>query len=122
VGQNWERLSPAVDVLLPMVYPSHYPAGAFGIEKPNADPYAIVKTALDTARTRDWTINQRRPERVRPWLQAFTLGKPAYGAEEIRAQKRAVYDAGYNGWVLWHPGSNYDLFAAALEPKSSRPR
>ncbi len=117
VGQNWERLSPVVDVMLPMVYPSHYPNGAFGIARPNADPYAIVKHALDTARVRDWTINQRRPERVRAWLQAFTLGKPAYGAAEILAQKKAVYDAGYNGWILWHPGSNYELFAAALEKK-----
>jgi hypothetical protein len=123
VGQNWERLSAVVDVILPMVYPSHYPRGFYGLPVPNADPYAIVKMSLDTARARDWTISERRPEHVRPWLQAFTLGKPAYGAEEVKAQMRAVYEAGYNGWVLWHPGSNYDLFAAALAPKdSSRPR
>jgi hypothetical protein len=121
IGQNWERLSPTVDVMLPMIYPSHYPNGAFGIARPNAEPYAIVKHALDTARVRDWTINQRRPERVRAWLQAFTLGRPAYGAAEVLAQKKAVYDAGYNGWILWHPGSNYDLFAAALAPRAERP-
>ena len=80
-----------------------------------------MKHALDTARVRDWTINQRRPERVRAWLQAFTLGRPAYGAAELLAQKQAVYDAGYRGWVLWHPGSNYELFAAALAPRAERP-
>jgi hypothetical protein len=26
-----------------------------------------------------------------------------------------VYDSGYDGWVLWHPGSNYDVFVPALE-------
>jgi len=118
VGQNWERLSPVVDVILPMVYPSHYPRGFYRIASPNADPYSIVKMSLDTARVRDWTINQRKAEHVRAWLQAFTLGKPAYGSTEVLAQKKAVYDAGYKGWILWHPGSNYDLFAAALEPKA----
>lgn len=121
VGQNWERLSPLVDVILPMVYPSHYPRGSLGIEHPNADPYAIVKIALDTARARDLALGLKQPERVRAWLQAFTLGKPMYGVEELKAQKRAVYDAGYGGWVLWNPGSNYDLFAGALEPKKPAP-
>jgi hypothetical protein len=121
VGQNWEKLSSAVDIMLPMVYPSHYPSGAFGVPWPNRDPYTIVKAALDTARTRDDARGLTRAEHVRPWLQAFSLGKPAYGPEELLAQKKAVYDAGYRGWVLWHPGSNYDVFAAALEPRSVRP-
>lgn len=121
VGQNWERLSPVLDVILPMVYPSHYPKGILGIEHPNADPYGIVKIALDTARARDHALGLKQPEHVRPWLQAFTLGRPPYGVEEVKAQKRAVYDAGYSGWVLWNPGSNYDLFAGALAPRAERP-
>ena len=27
IGQEWEKVSPAVDVVLPMTYPSHYPRG-----------------------------------------------------------------------------------------------
>ena len=57
----------------------------------------------------------RNCERVRPWLQAFSLGKPTYGAEQIRQQKQAIYDAGYDGWVLWSPGSHFDPFVPALE-------
>jgi hypothetical protein len=121
VGQNWEKLSPVVDVILPMVYPSHYPRGFYGLPHPNGDPYTIVKMSIDTASVRDHALGINRAEHVRPWLQAFTLGRPAYGAAEVLAQKKAVYDAGYRGWVLWHPGSNYDLFAAALEPRSARP-
>jgi len=44
---------------------------------------------------------------VRPWIQAFSLGKPPYGPAEIEEQKRGIYDAGYDGWVLWHPGSKF---------------
>ena len=54
-------------------------------------------------------------EHVRPYLQAFTLGAPEYGAEQLRQQKRAVYDAGYDGWVLWNPGSKYEPYLDALE-------
>ncbi|MBM3907494.1 MAG: putative glycoside hydrolase [Gemmatimonadetes bacterium] len=115
IGQQWEVLSPRVDVMLPMVYPSHYPRGAFGVARPNAEPYKIIFAAINRARERDEKLGIRSPEHVRAWLQAFSLGQPPYGAEEVRAQKRAVYDAGYDGWVLWHPGSKYEAFVPALE-------
>ena len=114
VGQQWEHLARVTDVLLPMVYPSHYPRGAFGLPRPNAEPYKVVHAALARARERDLKLGLAG-ERVRPWLQAFTLGRPPYGPAEIRAQKQAVYDAGYDGWVLWNPGSKYEPVLSALE-------
>jgi hypothetical protein len=114
VGQNWEKISPNVDVVLPMVYPSHYPHGSFGLDHPNAEPYKVIRTALDTAKARDGRMKILDAEHVRPWLQAFTLGAPKYGPEQIEAQKKAAYDAGYQGWVLWSPGSYYDAFVPAL--------
>jgi hypothetical protein len=115
VGQWWEKLAPVTDVLLPMTYPSHYPPGSFGIPRPNAEPYKVVRTAIDTARVRDEKLGITAEEHVRPWIQAFTLGKPAYGPEQIRQQKQAIYDAGYDGWVLWSAGSKFDPFIPALE-------
>jgi hypothetical protein len=117
VGQDWEQISPSVDVVLPMVYPSHYPHGSFGIAVPNAEPERTVFIAITSARQRDEKLGVKTPEHVRPWLQAFTLGKPEYGPEQIEAQKKAVYDAGYDGWVLWNPGSRYDEIRSALAPK-----
>ncbi|MBI3568570.1 MAG: putative glycoside hydrolase [Gemmatimonadetes bacterium] len=114
VGQRWELLSPVADVLLPMVYPSHYPPGSFGIKRPNAEPYRTVNIAIEKAHERNLRLGLTG-ERVRPWLQAFSLGQPPYTAAEIREQKRAVYDAGFDGWVLWSPGSKYEPFVPALE-------
>jgi hypothetical protein len=114
VGQQWEHLAPVTDVLLPMTYPSHYPPGSLNIAHPNAEPYAIIHAAIVRAHERDLKLGLTG-ERVRPWLQAFTLGPPAYGPEQIREQKRAVYDAGYDGWVMWNPGSKYEPFLSALE-------
>jgi hypothetical protein len=114
VGQAWEPLAKAVDVLLPMTYPSHYPHGSFGIPLPNAEPYKIMFIAVNRARQRNEAAGIKG-ERVRPWIQAFSLGPPKYGPAEISAQKKAIYDAGYDGWVLWEPGSRYDIFVPALE-------
>jgi hypothetical protein len=119
VGQQWEKLAPVTDVLLPMVYPSHYPRGSFGVDRPNAEPYRIIHTAIKRAHERNAALGITTGERVRPWLQAFDLGQPRYGPEELRAQKRAVYDAGYQGWVLWHPGSNYNAVRAGLDRAGS---
>jgi hypothetical protein len=115
VGQWWEKISPHVDVVLPMVYPSHYPRGDLGLAVPNAEPYKVLNIALSRARQRDQKLGIKQPEHVRPWLQAFTLGKPPYGPAEIEAQKRGTYDSGYDGWVLWNPGSKYEPFLPALE-------
>jgi hypothetical protein len=115
VGQWWEKLAPHTDALLPMVYPSHYPRGSFGIPSPNAEPYKVLKIALTRARERDTKLGVKTPEHVRPYLQAFTLGSPHYGPEQLNAQKRATYDSGFDGWVLWSPGSKYEEFLPALE-------
>ena len=114
VGQKWEPITESVDVVLPMVYPSHYPPGSFQLPHPNADPYDVIHIAISRARERDEKLGIKG-EHVRPWLQAFSLGKPAYGAHEIEEQKRAVYDSGYDGWVMWEPGSRYDKFLPGLE-------
>jgi hypothetical protein len=115
IGQWWEKISPTVDVVLPMVYPSHYPRGDLGLAVPNAEPYKVLNISLSAARRRDAKLGITKAEHVRPWLQAFTLGKPAYGPAEIEAQKKGAYDAGYDGWVLWSPGSKYEPFVPALE-------
>lgn len=115
VGQQWEKISPNVDAVLPMVYPSHYPRGELGVAHPNAQPYDIIFKSIARARQRDEKLGITEPEHIRPWLQAFTLGKPPYGPEQLEAEKKAVYDAGYDGWVMWNPGSSYDVFLPALE-------
>ena len=117
IGQHWESLSPYVDVMLPMTYPSHYPRGAFGIARPNAEPYRVNHIAIKRARERDEKLGINDPGHVRAWLQAFSLPRmvPKYGARELEEQKRAIYDAGYDSWILWNPGSRYESFMAGFE-------
>jgi hypothetical protein len=117
IGQQWEKMIDAVDVILPMVYPSHFIRGNYGLSNPNAAPYRTIKRSMDDAIARSKAVPNAAL--IRPWLQAFTLGPPRYGPAHVRAQIEAVYDAGLKEWVLWSPGSNYD--AAALAPHDGDP-
>jgi hypothetical protein len=111
IGQLWEKMVDATDVLLPMVYPSHFARGTYGIPLPNAQPYETVLRSMEDAVRR--TAGVTGAATIRPWLQDFTLGAPRYGPEHVRAQIDAVYAAGLEEWVLWHPGSNYTVAALA---------
>lgn len=107
IGQVWEDFITVADVVLPMVYPSHYYRGSYGLAVPNAEPYRVVRNALMEA------IERSRPyanaATIRPYLQAFTLGrrKPRYTPHEIREQIRAAEELGIETWVLWNPRSVY---------------
>ena len=105
IGQYWEDMADVMDVLLPMVYPSHYPKGTWGFPVPNAAPYQIVHKALMHGVNRSKDIEGAAT--IRPWLQAFDLGEPDYTPEYVRAQIDAVYDAGLTEWVLWNPAARY---------------
>jgi hypothetical protein len=113
IGQVWTDLAPLADVLLPMVYPSHYRRGSFGIPFPNAQPYATVRRALEDGIRRNADVHPA-PE-IRPYLQAFSIFHVRYTAAEIRAQIRAAEELGIDGWVLWDARGVYP--AAALVPR-----
>lgn len=115
VGQHWETLAPTVDVMLPMTYPSHFARGALGFVRPNAEPFGVQQAAAARAAARNAALGLTG-ERVRPWVQAFTLGRPPYGATEVAAQIRGIEAGGFRGWILWSPGSKYEPFAEALGP------
>ena len=123
IGQYLELVGKDnVDVICPMVYPSHYAVGQIvnnvTFAKPDLDPYGVVYNSLVKGKTRIAAVEGYKAK-VRPYLQDFTaswLDKgyyQEYGAEQVRQQKKAVYDAGYEEWILWDPKNTYS--EAALE-------
>ncbi len=112
IGQSWDDLAPLADVVLPMVYPSHYRSGAYGIAHPNASPYATVRRALEDGLRRNSRL--ANAPRIRPYLQAFSIFRVRYTPEEIRAQIRASEELGLTDWVLWNARGVYP--AGALRP------
>ncbi|MBW7928833.1 MAG: hypothetical protein H3C58_12290, partial [Fimbriimonadaceae bacterium] len=91
-------------LICPMVYPSHYAKGEYGVANPNASPYLIVSKSL-----RDF--RDKLPDKpLRPWLQDFSLGIP-YGAAEVRAQIKAARELGYTEYLLWNAQNKYTAAA-----------
>ncbi len=123
VGQDYAAMASNLDIICPMIYPSHYSAGVYQIDVPDAEPYRAVYGALDASRTALQQYGQDTVcallenglpahSRVRPWLQAFTAtwvsGHIEYGREQIQEQIRAVHDAGYDEWIFWNASAQYD--------------
>jgi hypothetical protein len=113
IGQKWELFVDQMDVVLPMAYPSHYAPGTYKLGNPNAHPYATIDHTLKDAKRRSAGIPGAA--KIVPWYQDFTLGPPHYYAEHVRAQMKAGYDNGIEGWVLWNPRSVYNEGALRKE-------
>lgn len=122
IGQQWETISAAADHILPMMYPSHYmPTHLPGVRTPDLMPYEVLFKSAGMAVVRNNQLREAgvQPARIIPWLQTFTASwlrnHRTYGAEELRLQKKGVYDVGLDDWVLWHPGSRYEPFIGGLD-------
>jgi hypothetical protein len=108
IGQRPRRLAQHLDVIYPMVYPSHFGAGQYSLDDPNAVPGVTVARAL-----RDFRRELRGRETVLvPWLQDFSLGRD-YTLQDVHAQILATRDADAGGFLLWNPTGVYT--AAALK-------
>lgn len=112
VGQDYGAMARHLDYICPMVYPSHYRDGVYGIEHPDLMPYETVAAALGASEE----VLNGIPEgehraAVRPWLQDFTAvwisHHQSYGGEQIREQIQAVYDSGCEEWLLWNAKCSY---------------
>ena len=111
IGQVLESISPYVDYICPMLYPSGYHSGTMGLKNPTANPYRIVKGSLERAGTR---IPHNK---FRPWLQSFrdyAFDRRAYTHSAIAAQIAATRDYGTSGWLLWNPNSRYSYIDSRL--------
>lgn len=111
VGQSYEEMARHLDYICPMIYPSHYGDGNFGIEHPDTQPYDTILAALKGSQRVLDSNSQSGHAVVRPWLQDFTASYLEhyieYGDEQVQAQIQAVYDAGYDEWLLWSAACKY---------------
>jgi hypothetical protein len=110
IAQDIRLLAPNVDYVAPMVYPSHWGPGEYGVPDPIRMPGDIVERSVaDFHRVTDGS-----GAAVVPWLQDFTDRDVPYTATEVRAQVEAAFRTGSNGFLLWNPRSVYN--GEALDP------
>ncbi|MBP1755406.1 MAG: putative rane protein [Firmicutes bacterium] len=112
VGQNYVEMAKYLDYICPMIYPSHFGEGNYGIQYPDLEPLNIIRKALTASSEKlDQIPKDEHRAIVRPWLQDFTATwikhHMKYGADELREQISGVYGAGYEEWLLWNAGCKY---------------
>lgn len=102
IAQDIPAIAQHADYIAPMVYPSHWAAGEYGVASPNASPYEIVNRSLADF------VKQVKGTRaaIVPWLQDFSLGVH-YGPTEVADQIRAAARDGMNSFLLWNAGAMY---------------
>lgn len=130
VGQIYGEMAKHMDYISPMIYPSHYADGNYGIDHPDMHPYETITAALADSRKELYFagLDGSHIAEVRPWLQDFTASWLAnhitYGGEQVREQIQATYDAGYDEWLLWDASCKYEwdglLTPEAAEAEASR--
>lgn len=112
IGQDFVEISRYVDVISPMVYPSHYSTGWFGSQVPDANPYVTINGAMvDTHEKLEPLVETNEKPIIRPWIQDFTAtwvkGHIKYGKHEIEEQIRALNDNGIHEFLLWNASNRY---------------
>ncbi len=114
-GQHVPSIAAHVDVICPMIYPSHFGPGFEGRKRPGDDPEYFIGEG--TRRFGELVAGQAE---IRPWLQAFSYRVTKFDGQYIETQITSARQAGSQGWSLWNPACRY---AEALEvmPRLSRP-
>jgi hypothetical protein len=112
IGQDFVKISENVDVISPMIYPSHYSTGWFGAKVPDAAPFVTINgSMIDTNKKLLPIENKGLKPIIRPWIQDFTAswipGHIKYGKHEIEEQIRGLEVNGVHEYLLWNANNNY---------------
>ncbi|MBO4555380.1 MAG: putative glycoside hydrolase [Elusimicrobiales bacterium] len=99
IGQNLPLIAQYADYVYPMMYPSHYYPGHYGLRNPNSEPYKVINFGLRDAMAR-LELNYAK---LRPYLQDFSK----YGPHEVGEQIRALRKNYLHSWVMWSPNNKY---------------
>ena len=111
IGQSIKLFSQSVDVLCPMVYPSHYEP--FPVHF--AAPYDIVYRSLISIKKQ---FNNPLPFKLYPYIELSNYHYPLSREKKLKyiyAQIKATQDAGADGWYAWSPHNQYDNLFHVLE-------
>ena len=111
IAQDIPLMAKSADYIAPMVYPSHWGPGEYGVANPNRSPYPIVRRSLADFQR----LVRDSDTQIMPWLQDFSLGV-TYGPTRVRAQIRAARDAGSDSFLLWNAGARYTRTALTPRP------
>ncbi len=102
IGQDIPAMAQHLDYVAPMLYPSHWGPGEYGVNDPNRQPYDIIRATLEV-----WDeATEGSRARIVPWFED-TPYRAWDRPLQIREQIRAARDHGIDEWLMWNPGSTF---------------
>ena len=116
LGQDIAVVGKEAEVIMPMVYPSHYNKGYNGWSNPG-DHSEIVGIGTKAAAKQLKQANATTI--VRSWLQAFPWRVTVYGARYVVSEAKSAEANGSVGWAMWSPGCEYSAVWAGFPPKAT---
>ncbi|MGE3232197.1 MAG: putative glycoside hydrolase [Thermoleophilia bacterium] len=102
VAQDVPRIARNVDYVAPLIYPSHWGPGVYGVNDPESEPKMIIEESLK----RFNELVKGSGARVVPWLQDFSL-RVHYGPKEVCAQVKGAEAEGVKEWIMWDANVTY---------------
>lgn len=115
IGQDIKLFSSALDVLCPMVYPSHYEP----FRQHATKPYETVYSSLMSIRKQ--FSDKPLSFKLYPYIELSNYRYPLSHAKKlsyIYAQIQAAEDAHADGWYVWSPHNYYDNLFTVLETRN----
>jgi hypothetical protein len=106
MGQYIPGMARHLDYVSPMIYPSHWAPGEYGVKDPNRQPYAIITQTLKVWKR----VTRDRRARVVPWLEDTTY-RAWDRPHQVREQIRATRDRGIDEFIMWDPHVDYTVGA-----------
>jgi len=116
LGQDPYKMAEYIDVIYPMVYPSHFNKGFEGYTSPANAPYFFVQESVKKLKEK---MKERADKvEIAPWLQGFSMGVKNYNSDYITKQINAIYDIGVYNYSFWH-GSDVDTIIKGVGESKS---
>jgi len=110
IGQDMEAFSRIVDVISPMVYPSHFGNRFYMKGKREKRPFRIVYDGgMRAVRIADPAVT------MRPYIQAFRMMSPTWGPGYIINQVEGAKQSGCSGFTFWNARGDYKMVRRALQ-------
>lgn len=101
-GQDIEKMGKYINVLYPMLYPSHF---GWSFKREENEYWRNYWIYFDSVKKAKETL----PEHVKvvPFIQGFDLRAQSFDGEYLSAQLYGSLIAGADGFLIWNAGCNY---------------
>lgn len=103
-GQHLSETGKRVDLIYPMLYPSHFADDFLANKHKEKRTYDIVFKSI----RRGDSLLRYTDSKLIAYIQGFDWKRSRLGKDYIRVQMKAAEDAESHGWIVWNAKGEYE--------------